>query len=192
MKRVMTLTILTFLAGSLFSMNATAGYKFGKFKQCRTTPATDVRGAAEFDLDGDGNVTIAEVVVANPFENLGTLLFAVENADPAVLEALSNPNADLTVFAPDDDAFAAIPPMVLDGIIADSLTEVLLYHVVPGQFDPRRVFYVRSVESLLTQDLFVKRGRKNPTINNSEIACGGVRTDNGLVWLIDSVLMPQY
>ena len=81
---------------------------------------------------------------------------------------------------------------VLDGIIADSLTEVLLYHVVPGQFDPRRVFYVRSVESLLMQDLFVKRGRKNPTINNSEIACGGVRTDNGLVWLIDSVLMPQY
>jgi uncharacterized surface protein with fasciclin (FAS1) repeats len=36
---------------------------------------------------------------------------------------------------------------------------VLLYHVVAGHFDPRRVFYIRSVEALQTQDLFVKRGR---------------------------------
>ena len=63
---------------------------------------------------------------------------------------------------------------------------------VPGRFDPRRVFYIRSVEALQTQDLLVKRCRKNPTINNSEIECGGVHTDNGLVWLIDSVLLPQF
>ena len=75
---------------------------------------------------------------------------------------------------------------------AGGLTDVLLYHVVAGHFDPRRVFYVRSVDSLLMQDLFVKNGRKNPSINNSEIGCTGVQTDNGLVWIIDSVLLPQF
>ena len=69
---------------------------------------------------------------------------------------------------------------------------MLLYHVVAGHFDPRRVFYIRSAEALQTQDLFAKRGRKNPTTNRSEIEGGGVPTENGLVWLIDSVLLPQF
>jgi len=46
--------------------------------------------------------------------------------------------------------------------------------------------------TVLGQDVFVSRGYSNPTVNQSEIQCQGVRTVNGTVWLIDSVLLPQY
>ena len=123
----------------------------------------------------DGKVTIAEVAVANPLNNLGTLVTAVTSADPLVLDALSNPNAKLTVFAPVDDAFAAIPDPVLNEYLGNSelLTELLLYHVVDGYFDPRKVFYLRAVNSLQGQKLFVKRGRKSPSVNQSKIECSG-------------------
>lgn len=197
MTRFSKLTIAALTVGMLFSLNASAGWGgYKKYNTCKRTDMIDVRGNSDIDGilgEADGKVTIAEVAVANPLGNLDTLVFAVTNADPAVLEALSDPEAMLTVFAPDNDAFAAIPAEILDGIITSgALTDVLLYHVIGGYFDPRNVWYVRSTDSLLGQDLFVKRGRTNPSVNQSEIGCAGVQTDNGLVWLIDSVLLPQF
>lgn len=197
MKRTTSILLITFLAALFFSQSAMAGWSWKNAYQCRYEPLIDVRGNTDIDGilgDGqDGKVTIAEVAVANPLGNLDELVNAVLAADPAVLEAIADPNQHLTVFAPDNEAFGAIPGEVLTGIVeAGGLTDVLLYHVVAGHFDPRRVFYVRSVDSLLMQDLFVKNGRKNPSINNSEIGCTGVQTDNGLVWIIDSVLLPQF
>jgi uncharacterized surface protein with fasciclin (FAS1) repeats len=196
MKRTSSLLLITILGALFFSQSATASW-WKKANQCRTEPLIDVRGDAAIDGilgDGpDGKVTIAEVAVANPLGNLDGLVNAVLAADPLVLDAIADPNARLTVFAPDNEAFAAIPGEVLNGIVdAGGLTDVLLYHVVAGHFDPRRVYYVRPVNSLLSQDLFVKKGRRSPSINNSGISCAGVRTDNGLVWIIDSVLLPQF
>ena len=167
-------------------------------RACRNTDVVDVRGSSPFDgsipdTSPDGLTTIAEVAVANPFNNLGELTGAVLAADPAVVMTLADPSVDLTVFAPIDEAFMAIPEETLTGIIADgALTSVLLYHVVPRLFDPRRVFWVRPVHTALGQDLYVRSGRKSPFVNNSSIECQGVRTDNGLVWLINSVLFPQF
>jgi uncharacterized surface protein with fasciclin (FAS1) repeats len=197
MTRFSKLTIIALAAGLLFSLNANAGWGgYKQFNQCKRTDMIDVRGNADIDGilgEADGKVTIAEVAVFNPLGNLDTLVFAVQNADPAVLEALADPEALLTVFAPDNDAFAAIPGDILNGIISSgALTDVLLYHVVAGYYDPRNTWYIRTVDSLLGQDLFVKRGRTNPSINQSEIGCAGVMTDNGVVWLIDSVLLPQF
>ncbi len=192
MKNSSKLTIVVLILGVLTSLEAFAT----NYNSCRHTQLVDVRGNSKIDGilgDGkDGKVTIAEVAVANPLDNLDRLVAAVLAADPGVLEALSDPEAELTVFAPDNDAFDAIPDSILNALDSELLTDTLLYHVLAGYFDPRRVFYIRAVDSLLSQDLFVKRGRKNPTVNQSNIECAGVRTDNGLVWLIDSVLQPQY
>ena len=191
MTKFSRLTIMTIAIGLMLSLNVTA---FNN--SCRRAAPIDVRGNQALDANGDGKVTIAEVAIANPLGNLDTLVTAVTLADPAVLEALSDPEANLTVFAPDNGAFAMIPDPIfalLTNPDAQSiLTDVLLYHVVPGKFDPRRVFYIRSVDTLLGQDIFVKRGRSNPTVNQSNIDCTSVRTDNGLVWIIDSVLQPQF
>lgn len=166
---------------------------------CRNVAMIDVRGASPFDGNMDGMTTIAEVAIANPLDNLSTLLgvvlAATELESDTVLNAISDPSSSLTVFAPTDDAFAAIPAEVVDGLIASgSLTSVLLYHVVGGEFDPRKGAYLRSLDTIAGQFVVAKRGRPtgNPTINQSNIGCTGVATDNGYVWLLDSVLFPQF
>lgn len=187
--KLKTLTLAAVTLGLLASLDANA---FFKNKQCRREALVDVRGDT-FDNNGDGRTTILETAIADPLDNLGVLVDAVLAADPAIADALGDVEARLTVFAPENEAFLAIPPALLDETLADPdlVSSVLLYHVLPGQFDPRRVGYIRKRETLLGQDLFVVRGRTNPSVNNSEVACTGVRTDNGLVWFIDSVLQPQ-
>lgn len=190
MKRFSIFVSLT-LALTLLAMSTAQARWGGGYYACKRTPL--------IHFDG----TIAEAVVANPFGNLNTLLTAVLAADPAVLDALSDTHANLTVFAPVDEAFGAIPDQILEYLLigpdddADQqpdggITNVLLYHVVDGHFDPRKIFYVRKKPALVGQDLFVSRGSSNPSVNQSEIACQGVQTSNGLVWLIDSVLLPQF
>src|SRR5690606_34646019 len=82
--------------------------------------------------------TIAELVVeAASMEEAAeftTLLAAVQAADPAVLEALSDPEAELTVFAPTDAAFEALGEDTINAVLADQalLSSILLYHVVDG------------------------------------------------------------
>jgi uncharacterized surface protein with fasciclin (FAS1) repeats len=165
--------------------------------QCNRVDMIDVRGNGDIDGalgDGkDGMVTIAEVAVVNPLDNLGALVGAVLAADPLVLNAIADPSQSLTVFAPTDDAFAAVPEEVLNGIVdSGALTDVLLYHVIAGERDPRKGAYLRTQDSLLGQFLVIKRGRSNPTVNQSNVNCKGVYTDNGMVWLLDSVLIPQF
>ncbi len=92
--------------------------------------------------DGHGS-TIADIVVASAGAETAeftTLLAAVSAADPAILEALANPDAELTVFAPTDAAFAALTEALgedaFNAILTEegtpSLNEILLYHVVSG------------------------------------------------------------
>ena len=204
MKVFYKLTLCVVALGVLASTSVNAShnpfgnnYNYNPPPMCRDLPLIDVRG--NDDIDGilgdekDGYVTIAEVAVANPLANLDSLVGAVLAADPLVLEALADPSALLTVFAPVNSAFEAIPADVLTGIVdAGGLTDVLLYHVITGERDPRGGAYLRSEDSLLGQFIIIKRGRANPTVNQSNIDCTGVQTDNGLVWLIDSVLLPQF
>ncbi len=91
----------------------------------------------------DETPTIAEIVVSSAeaeTPEFTTLLAAVSAADPAILEALSNPEAELTVFAPTDAAFAALAEALGEEAFNEILTEegtprlneILLYHVVEG------------------------------------------------------------
>ena len=148
------------------------------FAQCRSTTAVDFPG------------TIVDAAVATPA--LSTLTSLVVNAGLA--DALAAPG-DLTVFAPTNEAFGAIPPALLGAIGSDTavLTAVLTYHVVPGRADPRTPI-TRKFESLQGQTLFAGWDRASgaPMINQSKADCTAVRTSNGTVWIVDSVLLPQF
>ena len=141
--------------------------------------------AAPVDFPG----TIAEAAIATPA--LSTLVDLVVAAD--LVGALSQPG-DLTVFAPTNDAFAAIPAPVLGAIGSDLglLSAVLTYHVVAGPADPRTAV-TRKAATLQGQTLYTgfERG-VGARINNSVAGCTAVRTTNGTVWVIDSVLLPQF
>ncbi|MBC8097841.1 MAG: fasciclin domain-containing protein, partial [Armatimonadetes bacterium] len=74
--------------------------------------------------------TIVDLAVATP--DLSTLVTAVQAA--GLVDVLADPEAEWTVFAPTNDAFAALPEGALDALLADTelLTRVLTYHVVQG------------------------------------------------------------
>ncbi len=147
------------------------------FAECRKTQAVDFAG------------TIVDSAIATPA--LSTLTSLVVAAGLA--EALSAPG-NLTVFAPTNDAFGKIPGPVLGAIGGDLgvLTAVLTYHVVPGKADPRGA-RKGEVTTLQGQSLLVgyEKGT-GATVNQSTADCTAVRTSNGTVWIVDSVLLPQF
>lgn len=136
--------------------------------------------------------TIVDAALATP--DLKALADAVVAAGLA--GTLSGPGP-FTVYAPTNAAFQKIPPAVLSAITADTalLTAVLTYHVTPGKgrnVDPRNVFNTpKEVPTVQGQTVFFSRGA-GPQVNQSNVACQPVRTTNGVVWLIDSVLLPQF
>lgn len=164
------------LAASLSAVSFAAAAA-PSFAECRSTKAVNFAG------------TIVDAAVATPaLSTLTSLVVAANLAGP-----LSAPG-NLTVYAPTNDAFAKIPAPVLGAIGGDIgvLTAVLTYHVVPGPADPRRAGK-REVTTLQGQTLFTgfEHG-VGPMINQSNADCTAVKTTNGTVWIIDSVLLPQF
>ena len=133
--------------------------------------------------------TIVDVAAGNPA--FSTLVTALQAAD--LVTTLQGPGP-FTVFAPTNEAFAKIPAGVLNFLLAnpDALADVLLYHVVPGAKDLRFQFAPRDLQTVQKQDVYVDRERNGLQINNSWVTGHVIRTDNGVIYVIDSVLLPQY
>jgi uncharacterized surface protein with fasciclin (FAS1) repeats len=160
--------------------------------------------------------TIADIVVASASgetPEFATLLAAVGAADPAVLEALSNPEAQLTVFAPTDAAFAALGEETIAAVLADQalLTDILLYHVVDGVYTSEDVLGVLGMMGEMQEAWGLASGASSvETLNGQSIDAaiteeGGVTIDkanlvlemvdiqasNGIIHVIDAVLLPE-
>ena len=139
--------------------------------------------------------TIVDAALATPA--LGTLAFAVQAA--GLVDVLNGPGP-FTVFAPTNDAFAAVPEGILNTLLGDPaglLAAVLTYHVIPGdgrRNDPRRTYWGWALErkTVQGQSVFFNRSKDGPQVNQSNVSCQAVKTDNGIVWIIDSVLLPQF
>lgn len=170
---------LTSLAATAaLALTMTSGAKADDFGACVTT------NKAVFDG------TIVDAAIATPA--LSTLVDLVVAAD--LVDALATTD-NLTVFAPTNDAFAALPSELVDVVIndVDLLTSVLTYHVTTGQPDPRKLSgnLAARKNSLQGQVLYFSRAGGEALVNNAAVSCQGVKTDNGTVWIIDSVLLPN-
>lgn len=146
--------------------------------------AVPTSGAGSFD--GMVQDPVATAASNNPL--LGTLVTAVGEA--GLVDTLNDAEA-LTVFAPTDDAFGAIPEDTLNAVLADkdTLTSILTYHVVGGQLDPEAV--VGKQETLQGGTVNVKGDTDGMTVNGANILCGNIPTANATVYVIDTVLMPS-
>jgi uncharacterized surface protein with fasciclin (FAS1) repeats len=133
--------------------------------------------------------TIVDVAVSNPA--FSTLVVALTAAD--LVQTLQGPGP-FTVFAPTNAAFAKVPSPVLNLLLSDpaALTEVLLYHVTGGRQDLRFAFATRDLKTLQGQEVFAERERDTLFINNSRVIGRPIVTDNGVIYVVDSVLLPQY
>jgi uncharacterized surface protein with fasciclin (FAS1) repeats len=150
---------------------------------------------AEQVPDGAGSVAgmamdpVATAASNNPM--LTTLTSAVSgelNPDVNLVDTLNGD--EFTVFAPVDDAFAAVPEADLNAVVqdADTLTSVLTYHVVPGQLSPDEISGTHT--TVEGEELQVAGSGDALTVNDAKVVCGGVKTANATVYLVDSVLMP--
>ena len=117
----------------------------------------------------------------------------------AALSGKLNPNVNLvdtlnggqfTVFAPTDAAFAKLDPATVETLKTNSdlLTSILTYHVVSGQAAPAQV--VGTHKTVQGADLTVSGSGDQLTVNGANVVCGGIKTTNATVYLIDSVLLP--
>lgn len=150
---------------------------------------------AEQVPDGDGSVEgmaqdpVAVAASNNPM--LTTLTAAVSgelNPDVDLVDTLNGD--EFTVIAPIDDAFEAIPEADLNAVVedADMLTEVLTYHVIPGQLSPDEI--VGEHETVQGETVTITGEGEEMMFDDAGLVCGGVTTANATVYMVDGVLMP--
>jgi uncharacterized surface protein with fasciclin (FAS1) repeats/serine/threonine protein kinase len=99
-------------------------------------------------------------------------------------------SGQFTVFAPSNAAFAKIDSGTIDILKRDAplLNAVLTYHIVPGQRDPEEV--VGRHPTVQGSDLIVSGSGDAMKVNAANVVCGGIRTANAVIYVIDFVLMP--
>jgi len=120
-----------------------------------------------------------------------TLLTAVEAA--GLTEALEG-SGPFTVFAPTDDAFAAIDPAALNALLADppALAAILTYHVVPGSYEAEDVLASSSLPTLNGAAATISLGSDGkPRIDDAIIIDTDISARNGIVHVIDRVIFPN-
>ena len=132
-------------------------------------------------------VTVVDIIVNSPdHETLETAVIAAELADDLSGEG------PFTVFAPTDDAFAALPEGVLDALLADptgALADVLLYHVASGSVMSGDLSDGQMITTLFGQDVEVTIDG-GVYINDAMVTVADLEADNGVVHVIDAVLIP--
>ena len=150
---------------------------------------------AEQNPTGPGSVAgLAKDPVAVAASNspvLTTLAGALSgklNPDVNLVDTLNN--GEFTVFAPTDTAFGKIDAATIEKLKTDSklLTSILTYHVVSGQADP--VAVVGEHKTVEGGTVKVTGSGDNLKVNDAGVVCGGIKTANATLYLIDTVLMP--
>jgi uncharacterized surface protein with fasciclin (FAS1) repeats len=121
-----------------------------------------------------------------------TLVAAVQAAE--LVDTLKG-EGPFTVFAPTDEAFAALPAGTLDSLLLpenqQQLTDILLYHVVPGRVMASDVTGLSSASTVLGQDVTVTVQDGNVFLNdNVQIIITDIETSNGVIHVLDAVLLP--
>lgn len=152
-------------------------------------PACDqVPTDGDGSFDGMATAPVASAASANPL--LSTLVTAVTEA--GLVDTLNSADG-ITVFAPVNDAFAAIPPKQLKAVLKDkpTLTKILTHHVVAGQLSPEQL--AGEFETLAGDMLTVQGSGEDFQIGaeNATVLCGNVPTANATVYIVDTVLMPE-
>lgn len=140
-------------------------------------------------VEGMAMDPVAVAASNNPL--LTTLTAAVSgqlNPEVNLVDTLNG--SEFTVFAPVDEAFAKIDPATIESLKTDTatLTSILTYHVVPGQIDPADLS--GSYTTVQGGALEVSGSGDALMVNDANVICGGVKTANATVYLVDSVLMP--
>jgi uncharacterized surface protein with fasciclin (FAS1) repeats len=128
------------------------------------------------------------VEVASEAGSFKTLLKAAETAG---LVSTLKGEGPLTVFAPTDEAFAKLPPGTVEGLLNDreKLSAILKYHVVPGRMTAQNVADQKSLKTVQGKELRVDL-TGGVKVGSARILRTDIEASNGVIHVIDSVLLP--
>lgn len=149
-----------------------------------------ISGAAAVAMTS--SVLAADIVdTASQAGNFTTLLAAAEAA--GLVETLKG-DGPFTVFAPTDDAFAALPAGTVDDLLKeenrDQLVSILTYHVVPGSVASSDLTEGMTAATVQGSDVtFTLEG--GAKVNDANITQADIEADNGVIHVIDAVIMPS-
>jgi uncharacterized surface protein with fasciclin (FAS1) repeats len=129
---------------------------------------------------------VETAVAAGTFK---TLVEAVKAA--GLVETLSG-QGPFTVFAPDDDAFTKLPAGTVDSLLKDipKLKDILTYHVVAGKIMAADVAGLTSVKTVQGKELSID-AQDGVKVNESKVIKSDIEASNGVIHVIDSVLIPS-
>lgn len=134
-------------------------------------------------------ISVVDIIVnSTEHDTLEAAVIAAELADD-----LSGPGP-FTVFAPTDAAFAALPAGTIETLLTDptgTLAQILLYHVVSGAALSTSLTDGQTITTLLGEDITVTIGMNGVMINGATVVVTDIIADNGVVHVIDAVLVPQ-
>jgi uncharacterized surface protein with fasciclin (FAS1) repeats len=168
MKTIKALFLTILFSGFLFNLNLNA--------QC-DSPANEKTN------------DIVDLAVSSDF--LTTLVAAVKAGD--LVETLKG-EGPFTVFAPTDEAFAALPEGTLESLLLpenkDKLIAVLTYHVVPGEVKSTDLSNGMSATTVQGSDIKISISDDGVQINDASVTTADIMAENGVVHVIDRVILP--
>ena len=189
MKTNMFLMIAAAAATSLFVLSgpvhaSSCGSDHGGTKTATKNASAEVSTAKNEKLD-----IVETAVAAGSFK---TLVAAVQAA--GLVETLQG-EGPFTVFAPTDEAFAKLPEGTVESLLKPEnkarLIAILTYHVVPGKVTSSDVVKVKTAKTVQGQELPVQVKNGAVQIGNATVAKADVMASNGVIHVIDTVLLPK-
>jgi uncharacterized surface protein with fasciclin (FAS1) repeats len=125
-----------------------------------------------------------------------TLLAAAQAAGLA--DALAT-TQNITVFAPTDEAFAKLPAGTVENLLKpenkDQLIAILTYHVLPRKLASNQMlagpFHVRTLKAEPDRVLAIAKGSDGVTVDDAKVIQADIATDNGIIHVIDTVMLPS-
>ena len=139
-------------------------------------------------MNSMGKKSIVETAVGAGKFN--TLVTAVKAAD--LVETLSGPGP-FTVFAPTDDAFAALPAGTVESLLQnkEKLQAILTYHVVSGKVMAADVVNLKSAKTVNGQDVTIMVKDGTVMVDNAKVVMTDIECSNGVIHVIDAVILPR-
>jgi uncharacterized surface protein with fasciclin (FAS1) repeats len=147
-------------------------------------------------------LSVASASAANVVEtadqagSFKTLLAAAQAAGLA--DALAT-TQNITVFAPTDEAFAKLPAGTVENLLKpenkDQLIAILTYHVLPRKLASNQMlagpFHVRTLKAEPDRVLAIAKGSDGVTVDDANVIQADIATDNGIIHVIDTVMLPS-
>ena len=137
-------------------------------------------------MNSSKNDIVQTAIKAGNFTTLTTAL-----TEAGLVDALKG-DGPFTLFAPTDEAFKNLPDGALEGLLKDkeALKNVLLYHVVSGKVSSKEVVDLNKATTLNGSDLNIKTNNGKVMINDADVIGADVMASNGIIHVIDKVLLP--